>query len=71
MPAGPSYRVTVPILQAPPHESPCTLRTHDGTLAVIACVTVAKDDWEALVREVKAACLANGQPRADCLPVEQ
>lgn len=68
--APPSYRVTIPVLKAPPHEAPCTLIRDDGSRLVSRCVTVTRDDWEALVREVKAACLANGQPRSECLPGE-
>lgn len=60
-PAGPSgYKVTLPILQAPPRELTCHLDETETT-----CVVMLRDDLRALVRELKAACLAlGGSPEA-------
>ena len=30
------------------------------------CMVLFKSDWERVVRELKAACLANGQTPNDC-----
>lgn len=60
-PAGPSsYRVTLPVLQAPPREVTCHLEEAEAT-----CVVVLREDWRKVIRELKAACLAmGGSPEA-------
>ncbi len=61
--AGPSrFRVEIPVLQAPPIQGTCRLNGEP-----VDCVAVLKTDWENIVRALKAACLANGQSREDCL----
>jgi hypothetical protein len=32
-----------------------------------ACVVLLREDWVLILRELKAACLAAGGSRADCL----
>ncbi len=53
--------MTLPLLAAPPREVPCA---ENGALRT--CVVVIREDWRAVVRELKAACLATGQPAAEC-----
>ncbi len=49
------YRVTIPQLQAAPS---------DYTVSGVKYRAVLKSDWDAVVRELKAACLAlNGTPK--------
>lgn len=60
--AGPSsYRVTMPVLQAKPGAVACR---HDGLIDT--CTVLLTRDYEALVRELKAACLALGGSPKDC-----
>ncbi|HEV8642265.1 MAG TPA: hypothetical protein VGV13_14300 [Methylomirabilota bacterium] len=64
-PAGlSSYRVTLPVLQATPRELTCHLEEAETT-----CVVMLRDDLRALVRELKAACLALGGSPGDCQAV--
>ena len=56
-PSRSSYRVVVPELELVPMEIPC---------GVHRCMVLFKSDWERVVRELKAACLANGQTPQDC-----
>lgn len=60
-PTGSSYRVQVPILTVRPLVVPCADRSGPHTCAVILL-----EDYQVLVREVKAACLANRQTPAEC-----
>lgn len=50
------------MLEAVPTETVCHTRARGTT----ACTILLKTDFEALVRELKAACLANGQPVPEC-----
>lgn len=60
--AGPSsYRVQIPVLQAKPGAVTCR---HDGILE--PCTVLLSRDYEALVRELKSACLALGGSDKDC-----
>ena len=56
-----SYRVVVPELALQPLEIPCGIHR---------CVVVFKSDWERIVRELKGACLANGQTMQECQAVD-
>jgi len=55
------YRVNLPTLNAAPLVTPC--RTDRPT----QCVVLTQDDYLALVRELKAACLALGGTPDACL----
>lgn len=55
------YQVRVPTLAARPLAVPCSDRTGAHT-----CVVLLQDDYAAIVRELKAACLANRQSAAEC-----
>src|SRR3990167_3887986 len=48
-------------LRAEPTEIPCIIAEGRAT-----CVLVDRGDWQAVVRELKAACLANGQTPKEC-----
>lgn len=67
LPAGSSYRVTMPEWQVRPLVHPCrvvnseTNLTHDRE-----CATVLHEDLRAVVRELKAACLAVGGAELQC-----
>lgn len=56
-----SYRVQIPELRAAPVELGCRV---GGTPDI--CLLVLREDWEALVRELKAACLALGGTPREC-----
>jgi hypothetical protein len=60
-PATSAFRVSIPTLQAPPREIACVTAAAPGT-----CVVVTRDDWRAVVRELKAACLGAGQTPREC-----
>ena len=55
------YQVTIPILTARPRIIDCT--AHGGPSE---CVVVLRSDFHALAKELKAACLANGQSHEEC-----
>lgn len=57
VPLQSTYQVVVPELSAMPLEIPCGTRR---------CTVVIKEDYESLVRELKAACIANGQSKKAC-----
>ena len=54
------YQVIIPLLQSPPLTIPC--HVPEPT----TCTVVRTSDWEAVIRELKAACLANGQEPKAC-----
>ena len=56
-----AYRVRIPLLQAAPAHVNCVTNEIRGE-----CTLLLRSDYEALVRELKAACLGNGQTVADC-----
>jgi hypothetical protein len=60
-PTGSSYKVQVPVLTARPLAVPCTDKTGSHT-----CIVLLQDDYARIVRELKAACLANRQSVAEC-----
>jgi hypothetical protein len=60
-PATSPFRVSIPTLQAPPREIACVIATGPAE-----CVVVTRDDWRAVVRELKAACLGAGQTPLEC-----
>ena len=51
----------MPLLQAPPIERPCRIDT-----GLTSCTILLTSDFEALVRELKSACLALGGDPAAC-----
>jgi hypothetical protein len=57
-----SYRVRIPTLQAPPIEQACDV---EG-LGKTTCTCLVTRDHQALVRKLKAACLALGGSPKDC-----
>jgi hypothetical protein len=60
--AGPSaYKIQIPLLAAPPKPVPCALNGQPAE-----CLLILKADFEALVREIKTACLGSGQTKAEC-----
>ena len=63
--SGP-YKPTIPTLLAEPIRSGCTIEDAGGALLRTTCVTVAERDWNAVVTELKAACLALGHSRGEC-----
>lgn len=56
-----SYRVRIPELRAAPIEVNCLLGGQPAE-----CVLVLKPDWEDVVLELKAACLAVGGTPKEC-----
>ena len=68
-PARSDYRVLVPTLEAPVQETPCDLRrTVNGVLQVDlkTCVVLVREDWQMVVRELKAACRVVGGTPEEC-----
>lgn len=61
--AHPQYDVHLPILHAAPLYEPCLL---DGMAQSAECVTVLKEDWFAVVTELKAQCIALGHTLKEC-----
>lgn len=49
------FRVSIPTLQAQPRQIPCEAQGKTQT-----CTVILTHDYEALVRELKTACLATG-----------
>lgn len=60
------YRVTMPVLDATPMAVRCQKNGQPAR-----CKVVLETDWAAVVRELKAACLALGGSDADCLTDER
>lgn len=56
-----NYTVTIPILTAAPHHHPCNLNGMETT-----CTCFVRSDAEALIRQLKAACVANGGSDEEC-----
>lgn len=56
------FRVEIPVLSAPPIQGNCRLNGEP-----VPCVAVLQSDWENVIRALKAACLANGQSKQECL----
>ena len=56
-----NYQVEMPILAAPPHHHNCTV----NDMATI-CTCFVKSDAEAIIRKLKAACLALGGTEDAC-----
>lgn len=52
----------MPTLTARPLEITCSLGDRDAT-----CLVVLREDFQRLVRELRAACLALGGPPETCL----
>jgi hypothetical protein len=65
-PGPSSYRVTIPVLEISPRIVDCTILTRDGTPSQRKCLTLLQTDYQGIVRELKAACLALGQTKAEC-----
>ena len=61
VPLRSAYQVSLPPLTASPREILCEL---DGRVA--SCTVLATPDYEALVRELKAACVALGGSDVEC-----
>lgn len=57
-----SYRVTMPVLVAPPLEHACRI----GDLGEVSCTCLATMDYQKIVRKMKAACLALGGTDVEC-----
>ena len=57
------YRVVIPSLKAIPQQYDCEVK---GEFVADGCTAVATQDFEALVVELKAACIALGGERDDC-----
>ena len=55
-----SHKVRVHELEARPKIAPCPTQTDKE------CVTLLLSDWVKYVRELKAACLAQGQSPKEC-----
>lgn len=61
------YQITIPTLALSPESHTCW--THDrqtGHREAANCITLLADDYFAIVAELKAACLANGQEPEQC-----
>lgn len=58
----PAYEVRIPALTAVPYDLECD--ADDGS--VRQCVMLLREDYDAIVRELKAACLALGGSERDC-----
>ncbi len=54
------YQVLIPTLQAQPREIPC------NAPEATTCLVLRKDDWQKVIRELKAACLALGGSKEKC-----
>jgi len=61
-----SYRVNVPILTLEARTFQCGVDRGGQIVLPQECVALLKRDYEAIVRELKAACLANGQTAEEC-----
>lgn len=61
-----SYRIELPTIGLPPKHHGCYAVTPGGLRKPAQCVTLLEDDWFAVVNELKAACLANGQEPEQC-----
>ena len=61
-----SYKPTIPVLAAPPLETPCVIEGSGGGEEWVVCVMVTKRDWVTVVTELKAACLALGHSPTAC-----
>lgn len=56
---GSRFHPTVPVFAAYQERS-CQIRHSDGTVESSTCVTVLKSDFEELVTQLRAACIALG-----------
>jgi len=57
------YQVVIPSLKAIPQQYDCEVK---GEPVVNGCTALATQDFEAIVVELKAACIALGGERDDC-----
>lgn len=61
------YKVTLPMLEVEPKVSPCHLKDETGTVVPSRpCVTILESDYQALIIELKAACLGVGGSPKEC-----
>lgn len=58
-----AYRPRVPALTTPPLLGICRLTSGEE----IPCIAISLHDWEAVLRELQAACAALGGSIDDCL----
>ena len=65
-PAASSYRIQIPTLALEPKLHACWARDGSGIRRRTDCATLLADDYFAIVHELKAACLANGQEPEQC-----
>jgi hypothetical protein len=64
-----NYKVKIPVLNAATEPSECVIAVNvDGIVMkkLGSCVTLLEDDWKAVVRELKSACLALGGTDEEC-----
>lgn len=59
----------VPLLREAPVERWCKV-LREGQPVFMRCLMVLKDDWDEIVRELKASCIAHGNSLEDCQAVE-
>lgn len=57
----PEYKPSIPVLTLTPRSATCL--TESG---LVDCVVVATDDFRAVVRELKACCVALGNSEKEC-----
>ena len=69
-PGASSYRVTIPSLTISPSYHECWV-LHGQAVQPMPCVELAEADYQALVIELKAACLALGQTPEECQAVKE
>lgn len=58
-----NYKVQIPLLQAVPTPGNCTFSKYGDQRR---CIILLEEDFEAIVQELKAACLALGGSPEEC-----
>ena len=59
----PIYKTRFPVLQAKPRVAPCLIANKQQL-----CRTLLESDYQAILHELTASCLAGGGTDADCQP---
>ena len=65
-PVRSTYSVFVPKLKAAPVYQECQFTGKDGVILTETCAKLLKSDLELIIRELKGACIANGQTDEEC-----
>ena len=65
-PVRSTYSVFVPKLKAAPIYQDCQFTAKDGTVLTETCARILRSDLDLIIRELKGACIANGQTEEEC-----